>query len=294
ERHADRRGRRRPPGRPVQPRQGALPRRRLHQGAGPGLLHAHRPGPAAAPRRAGADPQALPRRRAGAGLLREERTARHARVGAHRAPALAGVEQAAGDDRLRRRGRPRHARVDREPGQPRAAHPHVAGRPGRSRPRRLRPRPGSAGDDRRVLPGRLPAPAAAGGRRARAAGQDVGQQGPAAVRPRRRPRLQRADVGVRQGPRPAAGEGGARPRRAPDDQGAAGREGARRLVAEQRRQDHGVGLQPARARPPDGVGPRHVGRGRGLRLAGRPRLRQRRRARARRPLRRPVRAAARL
>ncbi len=46
-----------------------------------------------------------------------------------------------------------------------------------------------------------------------------------------------------------------RPRRAPHDQGAARRQGARRLVAEQRGQDHRVGLQPARPRAADRVDP---------------------------------------
>ena len=69
--------------------------------------------------------------------------------------ADARVEQGPRDDRLRRRRRPRDPGLDGQPRQPRAAHAHVAGRPRRPRPGRVRPRPGPAGDRRRVLPGGL-------------------------------------------------------------------------------------------------------------------------------------------
>src|SRR5215212_8447011 len=62
---------RRPAAVPLEPRQGLLSRDGVHQGAGDRLLHAHRPGPAAAPARPPADPEALPRRRRRSLLLRE-------------------------------------------------------------------------------------------------------------------------------------------------------------------------------------------------------------------------------
>jgi hypothetical protein len=166
-------------------------------------------------------------------------------------------------------------RVDREP-----------------RPRRLRPRPRPAGDDRRVLPGGRPAAPAARGRRARAVRQDLRQQGPAALRPRRRLTSSEQTSAYAKGLAQRLEQGAARPRRAPDDQGAARRQGARRLVAEQRGQDDGVGLQPARPRAADRLDARDLGRGGGVRRPVGPRLHQRRRPGARRAERRPVRPAA--
>ncbi len=126
QRHQGRRRRRGAAGRPDQPGEGALPER-LHQGAGARLLHAHRPGAAAAPGRPRGDPQALPRRRRGPGLLREERPARHPRLGARRDAALARLEQGPRDDRLRRGRRAGDAGLDGQPRGARAAHAHVAG-----------------------------------------------------------------------------------------------------------------------------------------------------------------------
>ena len=67
-----RRGRGRgPPPQALEPRQGLLSGRRLHQGPGDRLLHARRPGAAAAPARPAADAEALSGRRRGPVLLRE-------------------------------------------------------------------------------------------------------------------------------------------------------------------------------------------------------------------------------
>ncbi len=234
----DRRGRRGAAGRPVQPRQGALPGGRLHQGAGARLLHAHRAGAAAAPGRPGADPQALPRRRRGAGLLREERPARHARLGAHR-------------DACRRPARARAARRSTTSSSttwPRWCGPRTSPAssctPTCGGSTASSPRPASSSTSTRDR--RRRSSSAAGWRcccaplleadglgpfaktsgskglqlYARADGSDA-----PASRPRRTPRalaqrLEKEQPG---------------PRRAPDDQGAARRQGARRLVAEQRR-----------------------------------------------------------
>ena len=64
-----------------QPRQGALPRDRVHQGTADRLLRPHRPGHAAAPRGATPHHEALPRRRRGKVLLREARALAHPPLG---------------------------------------------------------------------------------------------------------------------------------------------------------------------------------------------------------------------
>src|SRR3954452_9274235 len=83
-REAPRGQRRRAPALALQPGQGPVPARRVHQGPRHRLLHPDRPGAAAAPRGPAADAQTLSERRRGRSLLREALPAAPARLGAHR------------------------------------------------------------------------------------------------------------------------------------------------------------------------------------------------------------------
>ena len=118
-----------PQAEPLQPRQGALPADRLHQGRRDRLLRAHRAGRAAAPARPAADPQALPERRRGALLLREAVPVAPSGLDPHRVDR---GPQRGQDDRLLHRRRPAHAGVAGEPRRPRAAPVAVQGAPDRA------------------------------------------------------------------------------------------------------------------------------------------------------------------
>ena len=147
------------------------------------LLRADRAGAARAPRRPAADRDALPGRGRRQGVLREAVAQPPPGVGAD----VRGAQRAPRDDRLHARAGPADARVAREPRRARAARAAAprarAGAPGRGR---LRPRPGRAGDDHRVLPGRAVARGRVRAARPGELPEDVGVQGPAGVRPARR------------------------------------------------------------------------------------------------------------
>src|SRR3954449_1425967 len=182
----------------------------------------------------------------------------------------------------------------RNPPRPGAAYVAPPPRRHRASPRLcFRSRPGRAGDDRRVLPGR---PAARG--HVPRAGpaelpEDVGLEGPAGLRAAQLRRDVRRDEAVRQGGRRAARARGAGPRRLAPDEDAAPRQGPRRLEPERRAQDDGERVLAARARPADGLDSADVGRGPRGRAVGRPRaprVRRRRGAGARGRAGRPLRA----
>ena len=127
--------------------------------------------------------------------------------------------------------------------------------------RRLRPRSRPAGDDRRVLPRRGAAARHVRGPGSRVLRQDVGLEGHAGLPPAQQRGDLRADQGLLQGRRRAAGARGARARRRAPDQVRARGQGARRLGPERRQQDDGQRLLAARDGAPDGVHAGHVGRG---------------------------------
>ena len=158
-----------------QPRQGALPAHRHHQGRGAQLLRADRPHPAAAPRGPCRDPDPLAARGRGASFFEKNvpagtpswvRTVTVPTTGS-RAVAL-GARRGSGHPDLPDRRRPGHPDLAGQPRRARAARPPVDGGPQRApaqrRPARHRPRPGRAGGAARVLRGR-----AAGARQARRA-----------------------------------------------------------------------------------------------------------------------------
>ena len=107
----------------LEPRQGPLPRGRVHQGPGHRLLHARRAGPAAAPARPPADAQALPQRRRRRVLLREA-----VPVAPPDWVQTAPIARSQQDDRLLRLRRPADAGLAGQPRRPRAAPVAVAGR----------------------------------------------------------------------------------------------------------------------------------------------------------------------
>ena len=145
---------------------------------------------------------------------------------------------------------------------------------------------------RRLLPGGRGAAAAAGGRRPRRAAEDLGRQGPAALRADQRPDR-------RAGQRAAKDFAERLERDLPRlvvsrmTKSAAHRQGPHRLVAEQRGQDHGRALLAARPGPPHRFHPGHLGRGGRLPARRGPVLHRHRRAGPGRGARRPVRPARR-
>ena len=245
------------------------------------------PGRAAAPPGPGADAQALPQRRRGAVLLREARAVAPARLGRDGA-RRATIDYSLAEDEptLVVAGQPR---------RPRAAHVAGAGRRARAPDaRRLRPRPGRAGDRRRVLPRGASCCAACS--RASACecfAKTSGSKGMQVYLPLNSEAtfaqtkafakavaelLEREEPGLvvsRQTKSRARGQG------------------ARRLEPERRQQDDGQRLLAARDAAPDGVDAGHVGRG--PRGAGEPEdltFDAARGAAPRRRARRPVRAGA--
>ena len=164
----------------VQPRQGPLPGGRVHQGRGHRLLRPHRAGDADPPRRPRRHPAALPERR---------RRSRSSRSAARRTGPT-GSARALGPGRPQRRDRLLPARLDAavagvggQPGRPRAARADGPRRRHRvADDGRVRPRPGRAGRHQRVRRGRPVDPRRARRPRPRVLRQDVGVEGPAALR----------------------------------------------------------------------------------------------------------------
>ena len=194
----------------LQSGQGPLSPRGLHEGPGDRLLHADRAGPAAAPARPSAHLEALSQRRGGQVLLREALPVARAVVGADRGRL---VRAQRGQHHVLPLPGPADARVAGQPRRPRAAHAAGA-RAGHeaSDDRGLRPRPGAAGDDRRVRAGG--AGAAAGVRVLGPDGvpEDVGLEGDAGLSAAEYRRHLRGDAGVLE--RAGAAAGAARPRAA--------------------------------------------------------------------------------
>ena len=124
-----------------------FPRDRLHEGRPDRLLRAHRAGGAAAPARPAADAQALPERRRRAVLLREAVALAPSRVGRRRSGSATSTTRS-------RRTAPtliwlaNLADVELHTSLSLAAEPRAPD------DARVRPRPGRAGRDRRVLRGR--------------------------------------------------------------------------------------------------------------------------------------------
>ncbi len=157
----------------------------------------------------------------------------------------------------------------------------------------VRPRPGAAGDDRRVRRGRVPAARRVRPLRARRVPEDVGLEGHAALRAAQHADDVPRDEAVRPGRRAGARAPPSRAGGVGDAQGPAPGEGVHRLEPERRAQDDRLRLLAAGARAPDGVDAGDVGRGRGraaLARPGRARVHERRGARARGRARRLLRA----
>ena len=192
----------------------------------------------------------------------------HAGVGPPGPAALARLRDEAGHHRLRRRRRPRHAGLGGEPGGAGAARAAVAGRrgrrAGRPRPARARPRPGTARDRRRVLRGRRCCCASGWPRtgwtrtRRPAAPRGCSCYVPLEPTPAERTSGYAKSAGRR------AGAGAPRAGGQPDGQGPAAGQGVRRLVAEQRGQDHGGAVLAARPAVADRVHAADLGRGGGV------------------------------
>ena len=196
----------------TQPRQGPVPRDRVHQGRGHRLLRPHRAGDAPAPRRPLRHLQALPQRGRRQVLLREALPVAPPRVGAASAsgPVTAAAASTTACSTTRRR-----LVWAAQPRRPRAAHADVVRAPTSTTPNMvvfdLDPGP-PAGDDR-VRRGRPRPPRRARRPRARDLRQDVGLEGPAALPAAQHPAHHRAGPLVRPGRRPGDGEAPPRPRR---------------------------------------------------------------------------------
>ena len=138
--------------------QGAVSRDGLHQGRGDRLLHADRAGAAAAPGRPPLTVKRYPNGVDGHVLLREERLSRGTPdwVRTVTLPVPGSTKNRETIDYIVVE-RPGHARAAGEPGGAGAARAAVARAAACAqaahRPDRVRPRPGPAGDDRRVLRG---------------------------------------------------------------------------------------------------------------------------------------------
>ncbi len=135
---------------------------------------------------------------------------------------------------------------------------------------RLRPRPGPAGHDRRVRPGGdhrratcSPSSASSASRRPRA------RRGMQVYVPLNTPISYEDDQAVRPRARPGARALRARARRLPPEEGAAQGQGARRLEPERLLEDDRRRLLAALPRPPLGLDPAALGRGRGGRASAR-------------------------
>ena len=155
------------------------PKSKTTKGAGHRLLRARRGNPGSAPGRPTAHACPIPRRRRRPALLREA----HPEGGAGLDPLRAGRHGPRRRDRLRRLRRQTVSRLARPDGGPRA--PPLAlegGRDGMPDGPRLRPRPGSARRDARVLHGRAAGARALPGNRHGELRQDLRLEGNAGVR----------------------------------------------------------------------------------------------------------------
>ena len=276
----------------LQPHQGPLSRRRLHQGRSDRRLRRPRRGPAAAPARPAGDAEALSRRRRGQVLLREAEPETPSRLGGDGAD-LVGEPQ--GRDRLHADRRPAEPRLVGEPGEHRAA--HLAGpRRGPRPPRlaRLRPRPRRARRHRRLRP-RRPAPARLlRPARPRQLREDLRLQGHPPPRAAERHRHLRRVAPVRQGGRRDLRGPLPRRGRLPPDEDETHRPRPHRLEPERPPQDDRLRLHDPRQGAPDRLDPAGMGGGRGRRRVGRrrrARLHRRRPPRKDRCKRRPLRPA---
>ena len=174
-------------------------------------------------------------------------------------------DRARGRHRLLPLRRPADAGVGGQPGRPRAAPLAVAGGADRAPDDDgLRPRPGRAGGDDRVLPGGA---VAARGLRCpwpRVLPEDLGLEGAAGLRAAERGgRELRRHQALLAGAGTPPGEPARQARGLEPEEGAAPRQGADRLEPERRAQDHRVRLLPARARAAHRVDAADLGRGRG-------------------------------
>ena len=170
----------------LQPRQGPLPGGRVHQGRGDRLLRPHRAGDAAAPRRAGRSRSGASRTASTASSFFEKRCPQPpSAVGAGGARA----RRPQGRHRVLRARRARGAGVGGQPGGARAARADgPRRRPRRATDGRVRPRPRRRRPTSRTAAAiALADPRRARRRRARGVGQDVGLEGPAALRAGERP-----------------------------------------------------------------------------------------------------------
>ena len=257
-RHRGPRRRRGPHAQAEQPRQGALPADRDHQGRGAQLLRPHRTGAAAAPDGPRGHPGPVAARHARGQLLREERAGRDAVVGAHREGADHGQSRSVATRRHLRlpdRRRPRDPDLDGQPGRPRAA-TCTSGRWARTAGHATR-----TGSSSTSTPASRPASTSAPRSPSSSATSwterglgstavTSGSKGihlyaalPGKLNPGR-------DLGAGQGARRGAPEGAPGAGHRDDDQGTQVGKGVPGLVAERRLQDHADAVLAARARRP--------------------------------------------
>jgi bifunctional non-homologous end joining protein LigD len=245
-----------PQGRREQSRQGLLSEDRIHEGAGDRLLHPCFGGAAAALEGSPDQPQALPGRRGRILLLRETVPEPSAQVGEDGE----GGEDRRRSDRLLRNERPALAGVGGESRGPRDPHVPASRAIDQSADSAgFRPRSGSAGGHRAVLPGR---PVAEGGFRfARPAvvSEDVGVEGVASLRAAEHARDLRADEALCPCRGVAARKTAPGARRLAHAKGAAQGQGARRLEPERRQEDHDQRLLPASEGAAHGIDAGDVG-----------------------------------
>ena len=208
-----------------------------------------------------------------------------------------GQQHGPRDPRLRRRRRPPDAGVGGQPGRPRAARAAVDRRAARRAS--ASPTGWCSTWTRASRPPRSSAPRSrcccasiARGRRARPSGEDVRLQGDAGLRAGRAGAADRRTSDYAKELAQRLEKSHPRARRLADAQGAAPRQGLRRLEPEQRGQDHRRALRAAGPAGAVGVDAADLGRGRGLPDAGRRPVPRRAGAGAGRRARRPVRAAA--
>src|SRR5438309_8489231 len=174
--------------------------------------------------------------------------------------------------------------------------PHLAlrrRRPAADANPRVRPRPRTAGDDRRVLPHGADAARSVRGARPRELREDLGLERPAALRPAQHQGHLRRDQGRVERSRSVFRREASRPSRAQAAEGAAYGTRADRLEPERPVQNHHQRLLAACAGPTDGLDSRHLGRGREMPEGQGPEppgIRLRAGAEARRQARGPLRA----
>ena len=170
----------------LQPRQGAVPGGRVHQGRGDRLLRPHRAGDAAAPGRPGPHLRRFPNGVDGGSFF--EKRCPDAPPG-RGCRWRSGPGDRNGRHRVLRARRAGGAGVGGQHGRAGAARADGAGRGPRRRPRPWcsTSTPAPPADHPRVRRGGAGDPRRAGRRRPRGVGQDVGLEGPAALRAGERP-----------------------------------------------------------------------------------------------------------